>query len=236
MSVRACLIVPVYNHGDQLATMVERVTAYPLPCVLINDGSNATTVAQLEAIRAQHPDVAILHHARNMGKGAACMTGLRHAWTHGFTHAVQIDADGQHDLDDLPTFLAAATAEPQALIMGTPRFDASVPAIRYYGRYVTHALVWLECLSTALRDTLCGYRVYPLEATIALLDRTSPGRRMDFDPEIAVRLYWAGVRPVYNPASPSHFRMVRDNLRLSWMHTRLLCGMLGRLPRRLSMP
>jgi len=169
------------------------------------------------------------------------IAGLRRALELGFTHALQVDADGQHDLRDIPKFLAAARAEPDAVICGRPLFDASIPKVRFLSRYITHALVWLQTLSfSAVRDSMCGFRLYPLVPVIRLVGEETIGRRMDFDSEILVRLFWRGVpvislptRVTYPSDGISHFDVWRDNVRISRMHTRLFFGMLRRAPRLL---
>ena len=158
----------------------------------------------------------------------------------GCSHALQIDADGQHDADDVPRFLAEAQAHPDAVVNGRPVYDESVPKGRLVGRYATHVWVWINTLSFDIADSMCGFRAYPLAATIAMLDRESVGLRMDFDIEIIVRLHWAGVpvrnlptRVTYPLDGVSHFDLWRDNLRISKMHARLFFGMLWRAPRLL---
>jgi len=155
----------------------------------------------------------------------------------GYSHALQIDADGQHDVRDIPAFLAASVAQPDSVICGCPVYDASVPKGRLYGRYLTHVWVWINTLSFDIKDSMCGFRVYPLEPTVALIDATAIGRRMDFDVEVLVRLYWRGVGVVNQPTHVSypsdgisHFRVWLDNVLISRMHTQLFFGMLLRLP------
>jgi len=148
--------------------------------------------------------------------------------------------DGQHDTADAPRLLELARAEPSALISGAPLYDASAPAARRYGRLITAFWVALETASFQLRDTMCGFRVYPLAPTLAVLDCHPPGLRMDFDIEIMVRLYWARVpvrfvptRVTYPAGGTSHFHPFRDNLRISWMHTRLCLAAPWNLLRRI---
>jgi len=192
----------------------------------------------LDALAANHPgQVSLLRLSTNQGKGEAVMAGLREAARRGFSHALQIDADGQHDPADIPGFLAEAQAHRDAVICGCPVFDASVPKVRLYGRYATHIWVWINTLSFDIRDSMCGYRVYPLAPTLALMDSTKLGRHMDFDGDILVRLYWRGVevrnrqtRVTYPLDGISHFNIWRDNLRISRMHATLFFGMLARLP------
>ena len=153
---------------------------------------------------------------------------------------LQIDADGQHDTADLPRFIEAARAHPEAVICGIPAYDASVPKARLYGRYATHIWVWINTLSLHLRDTMCGFRVYPLPPVLRLIGEETIGRRMDFDTEVMVRLYWRqlpvehlATRVTYPADGVSHFDVWRDNVRISRMHTRLFFGMLWRAPRLL---
>ncbi len=236
----AVVVVPVYNHGAPAQQVVAQARAQGLPCVVVDDGSNAVNAALLDTL-AREPSVTLLRLARNLGKGAAVMAGLRAAAARGASHAVQIDADGQHDASQLGAFVAAARTQPLAVICGVPRYDSSVPRGRLLGRYATHVWVWINTLSFAIRDSMCGFRVYPLAATIALLDSESAGTGMDFDTEILVRLHWRGVAvvnrptPVTYPAGGvSHFRLWRDNLLISRMHTRLFFGMLRRAPHWLA--
>lgn len=235
-----CLLIPCYNHAGPLAAVLARLVEFKLPCLLVDDGSEPVAAAALDALAAQHPWVSLLRHPHNQGKGGAVMTGLRRAHELGFSHALQVDADGQHDLTDLPALLAEARQHPAALVSGRPLYDDSVPKGRLYGRYITHVWVWIETLSFAIKDSMCGFRVYPLASTCALLERVALGRRMDFDTEVMVRLHWAGVpmrfvptRVIYPVDGRSHFRLFRDNLDISWMHTRLVCRLLWDLLLRL---
>ncbi|MEV3807820.1 glycosyltransferase [Aeromonas dhakensis] len=235
-----CILIPCYNHAGPLAAVLARLAEFELPCLLVDDGSEPVAAAALDALAAQHPWVSLLRHSHNQGKGGAVMTGLRHAHELGFSHALQVDADGQHDLTDLPALLAEARQHPAALVSGRPLYDDSVPKGRLYGRYITHVWVWIETLSFAIKDSMCGFRVYPLASTCALLERVALGRRMDFDTEVMVRLHWAGVpmrfvptRVIYPVDGRSHFRLFRDNLDISWMHTRLVCRLLWDLLLRL---
>ncbi len=231
-----CVVIPVYNHEHAIGTVVGAIREQGMPMVLVDDGSSQACADVLQRLSAA-PDVTLVRHERNRGKGAAVTTGLRTARERGYTHAVQIDADGQHTVSDVRRFVEEARQHPDAVVCGRPIFDASIPRSRYYGRYLTHSLVWLETLSFELVDTMCGFRVYPLARTLALLDGRRVGARMDFDTDVLVRLHWRGVRTRwlatavrYPLDGVSHYRMFRDNVRMTSLHTRLLLGMLGRLP------
>jgi len=231
------VVIPVYNHPDAIGQMVAAVRGHGLPCVLVDDGSEARCAAVLDALAAGGDGVSLLRLPVNQGKGGAMMAGLREALRRGYTHALQIDADGQHDARDIPKFVAAARARPEALVCGTPVYDASVPKGRLYGRYITHVWVWINTLSFEIRDSMCGFRVYPLAVTVAVLDGAALGRRMDFDTEVLVRLFWRGMRMVNVPTrvtypadGVSHFDALRDNILISRMHARLFFGMVVRMP------
>jgi glycosyltransferase involved in cell wall biosynthesis len=222
-----------------ISTRVDAITAMGLPCILVDDGSEPGCAATLARLAAANPGrVSLVRHARNRGKGAAVMSGLARAHELGHTHAVQIDADDQHTLSDIPAFVALAREHPAAIIAGQPVFDASVPAVRLYFRYLTHILVWVDTMSLEIRDSMCGFRVYPVAPTLDLSRRAYIGRRMDFDSEVLVRSWWEGTEVIsrrtavhYPRNGVSHFRMFRDNVHMTRMHIRLLFGMLVRSPR-----
>lgn len=236
------IVVPVFDHEHAIGATVAALRPHGVPVLLVDDGSGDACAAVLRDLARDHaPQVSLLRLERNGGKGVAVVAGLRHAAAQGATHALQIDADGQHDAAGVPRFLAEAAAFPDSVVNGRPVYDASVPRGRLIGRYATHVWVWINTLSLDIADSMCGFRAYPLAPTIALLDREPVGRRMDFDTEIIVRLHWAGVpvrnlptRVTYPLDGVSHFDLWRDNVRISLMHTRLFFGMLWRLPRLLA--
>lgn len=234
-------VIPVYNHERAIGATLDAVLAHGLHCVLVDDGSHAACAAVLQALAARHAGrVTLVRLASNQGKGGAVMAGFDRAAELGFSHALQIDADGQHDASRIPDFIAQATRRPDAMICGYPVYDATVPRGRLVARYLTHVWVWINTLSTGIRDAMCGMRVYPLAPTLAVFRGARLGRRMEFDIEVLVRLSWRGVpmvnvptRVTYPADGVSHFALWRDNVLISRMHARLFFGMLRRAPRLL---
>jgi glycosyltransferase involved in cell wall biosynthesis len=231
-----CLLIPIFDHGATIRGVVESLASTGLPLLIVNDGSGAFTSKVLDRIRDEFAWVEIHAHASNRGKGAALVTGYRLAQARGFTHVVQLDADAQHDAADVGRFLDQARAHPDALVLGQPIFGADAPRSRLYGRKLSVGLVWLATLSRAVRDPLCGFRCVPLAPVMRLLEQVSMGSRMDFEPELAVRLLWSGgsvvnvpTRVRYDPFGVSHFDVVWDDLRLAWLYTRTTLGMVARL-------
>ena len=235
-----CFLIPCYNHGKTVAAVIDALAAYDFPVIIVDDGSNRETQILL-AEQAKRDHVTLVTLTTNQGKGGAVIAGIEEAFRQSFTHTIQIDADGQHDLDALPSLIAEAKANPTSLISGCPVYDESVPKSRLYGRYATHVWVWIETLSMSIKDSMCGFRAYPVGQTIKVLSRNNIGKRMDFDIEILVRMYWddcdirfIDTKVVYPEDGLSHFDALWDNVKISAMHTRLFFGMLPRIPRLLK--
>lgn len=239
--MRICAVVPVFNHGKEAVAVVRALRSADLDVILVDDASDAETALILGNLSAEDSHISVVTHVFNQGKGGSVMSGLKEAHARGFTHALQIDADGQHDTADVPGMLDASRSRPNAVIAGTPIFDETIPRSRLHARYISHFWVWVETLSLDIRDSMCGFRIYPLEPTLAVMNKVRLGRRMEFDPEILVRLHWDGVPIVtfptkvrYPSGGLSNFRPLQDNLLVSWRHTRLVIGMIVRLPRILA--
>lgn len=226
------VLIPSYNTGPRLLRTVSEALAVWSPVWVVVDGSTDRSDAPLAALALQNPSLRLFHLPKNSGKGAAVLHGLAAALAAGFTHALVLDADGQHPIDLIAPFMAASAARPDALVLGLPVFGPEAPLERLYGRKLSVGLAHLECLGRDIGDPLFGFRVYPVAPTHAALAAITSARRYDFDPEIAVRLFWRGVPPLNLPApcryiakadgGVSHFHYVRDNLRMIWLHARLL--------------
>jgi glycosyltransferase involved in cell wall biosynthesis len=236
--MKPCIIIPVYNHEHAIANVIAQLKPYAIPCLLINDGSSSACLKVLETCARQETTwVTLLNRDENGGKGAAVIDGFKTAKRLGYTHAIQIDADGQHNIDDIPRFLNAGKLNPEAMILGQPLFDESAPKNRLYGRRFTNLWIAINTLSLAIADGMCGFRLYPLDAIEKLISSTNISQGMAYDIDIVVRLYWQGVNPIniitavhYPIDGVSHFKLWHDNVMISKTHAKLFFGMLIRIP------
>jgi glycosyltransferase involved in cell wall biosynthesis len=234
------VLIPCYNPGAKVVDMVRSVRQQWAPVWVVVDGSTDESTQLLLDLAAQDAGLTVLVQAINGGKGSAVLLGISQALQQGYTHALTMDADGQHPADLVQQFMARSIAEPAAMILGKPVFDANAPALRVNGRKVSNSWANVETLGAGIGDSLYGFRVYPMRALQTVMLRSRWMRRFDFDPEVAVRLCWEGVKPI-NIDAPvkyfsaeeggvSHFKYLRDNVLLTWMHTRLFTEFLLRLP------
>jgi len=241
--MKPCLLIPIYDHGTTIRSVVLSVAPLGVPCLIVDDGSAAPTRAVLDALTEEMPWVHVHRLDANGGKGRALKVGFRLAAERGFSHVVHLDADGQHDGADARRVLDAMERHSDALVLGLPVFDDTVPRSRLYARQISRGAVWAASLSFAIHDPLCGFRGVPLLPMLRLLAREDTGDHMEFEPEVAVRLFWDRVpvmnvptRIVYHEGGLSHFSLARDFPRLGWLYVRLLAGMLVRAPELLRRP
>jgi glycosyltransferase involved in cell wall biosynthesis len=234
------LLIPSYNPGARVFATVSAALREWNPVWVVVDGSTDGSAEGLEAMAAKDPALRVIVLARNLGKGAAVLHGLRAASVEGYTHALTMDSDGQHPADRIAPFMQASQAHPESMVLGSPVFDSSAPALRVKGRKISNWWANLETLWAGIDDSLYGFRVYPIGPLIRVMRRQLWMRRFDFDVEAAVRLSWRGIPPINLPApvryfradegGVSHFNYWRDNALLTWMHLRLFCGFVLRLP------
>ncbi len=240
-----CVIIPSYNSGPLLENTVHGVLARWQHVIVVLDGSTDRSEEPLIRLAKESGSLQILRLPQNQGKGAATLAGLAHALAHGYTHAVVFDSDGQHDPSDIPTFIEASLQHPEAMILGEPVFGADAPWERVLGRRIGNWWTNLETLWGGIADSLFGFRLYPIQPSVDVLESIQGGRRFDFDTQLAVRLYWAGVPPLNlrtrvryrttETGGVTHFNYWRDNLLLSGAHMQLTTEALQMLPRLLRL-
>lgn len=235
--IKQGIIIPVYNHSSAVRGVVEKLNPLGLPIIMVDDGSDMENRSLLEKIYSSFPLTVPVTLRKNSGKGMAFAEGLKKAEELGLTHVLQIDADGQHDASRARFFLEESAAHPDAVICSCPEYDRSVPPGRKYGRLIANTWAKIVTLSSAIPESMLGFRVYPVEPSLYLFRHSHIDPRMGFDIDILVRLFWKNVPLIFHKVrvnypvdGVSHFRMVHDNMRISWVFTKLCCGMLIRMP------
>jgi len=235
------VLLPSYNSGPLLARTAEQVLKHWPRVWVVLDGSNDESVDEIQRFASTNNQLRVLHLQPNAGKGAAVLHAMDLARQEGFTHALVMDADGQHPPSHVGDFMEISSRFPEAMILGVPVFGEDAPPERVHGRKVGNFFAELETLWGGVRDSLFGFRLYPIERSLEVMGQTSHGRRFDFDTELAVRLFWAGVQPINRPVpvfypprqegGVSHFAYLRDNFLLAKTHTRLSLMMLLQIRR-----
>jgi glycosyltransferase involved in cell wall biosynthesis len=234
------VLIPSYNTGAKVYDTVRAARAQWAPVWVVVDGSTDGTAEGLLKMADQDPQLRVMVLKVNHGKGAAVLHGLRVAVHEGYTHVLTMDSDGQHPPEKIPEFMQVSLANPDGLVLGRPVFDASAPMLRVRGRKVSNWWANFETLWQGIGDSLYGFRVYPAQMLLGVMENSYWMRHFDFDPEAAVRLCWCGAKPI-NVDAPvkyfradeggvSHFNYLRDNILLTGMHLRLFTGFLIRLP------
>ncbi len=234
------VLIPSYNPGSKVYETVRAARQCWNPVWVVVDGSNDGSSENLLTMAEQDAGLRVIVLPENQGKGAAVLHGLEQAAAAGYSHVLTMDSDGQHPPACIAPFMAESMANPAAMILGRPIFDAKAPALRVNGRKLSNWWANVETLWAGIGDSLFGFRVYPIAPLREVMHGQRQMRHFDFDPEAAVRLCWHGVRPINLPApvqyytveegGVSHFRYLRDNVLLTWMHTRLFFGFILRLP------
>jgi len=237
MATAYCILVPHYNHHEQLLRFFPQLAEISLPIIIIDDGSSPESVIAIQRIQSDYPEVILECLEKNRGKGAAVIRGLAKADECGFTHVIQIDADGQHNAADIAKMKAFSEVQPDCLVSALPVFGDDIPKARLHGRKLSLFWVRAETLSTEIKDAMCGFRIYPVKHLRTICRSWLFSYRMQFDLEVLVRWVWSGRRLIfvesevqYPESGTSHFRMIRDNVHITLMHIKLVIGMLIRSP------
>ena len=248
--MKICAVIPCHNHGGTLAGVLGALPR-GLQALVVDDGSSQAVRLQAEKFAAQyfeHEDfgaacraaegglfgggggecgICVLRLKKNCGKAAALKAGFAFARALGATHALTIDADGQHPGASVPEMIAAARANPDSIIVAARDFaSASVPRARRFMNAFSNFWFWAET-GARLGDTQCGLRVYPLRLVESL---DLPFGGFVFEAELLVKAAWAGCKfaqvkipALYSEESlrESHYRPVADTLKFTMMNTRL---------------
>lgn len=235
------VILPSYNSGSLLVPTAKAALTEGWPVWVVLDGSTDESVSEITALEHEEPGLKVIRLEQNHGKGGACLIAMLEALAAGFSHALIMDSDGQHPANKISEFMELSYYKPEAMILGEPVFGAEAPQERVKGRRVGNWFAHLETLWGGINDSLFGFRLYPLAPAVRIMSVIQTARRFDFDTELAVRLFWAGVEPINKPVpvfyppkkegGVTHFRYLNDNLLLVGTHTRLIVLLFPRLLR-----
>jgi len=230
-SFRPAIVAPTYNNARTLSGVLNELTLTALPLIVVNDGCTDDSATMLRSWLATSttdgPDRFVVTHEINRGKAQAMASGFERARELGYTHALTIDTDGQHDVADVLPMIARAAEHPDSLVLGSRPMGAGYPTGSRVGRFISNLMIWIES-GTRVSDSQCGLRVYPL-AELAKVPTFAD--RFGFETEVITRFAWAGglvqqrsVKCIYEVAGgrTSHFRPWRDSFSASFMHLRLL--------------
>lgn len=222
LDLKITVIIPVYNNPETIREVVVNTMKVHPFVMVVDDGSDCEVAGLLSGL-----DITVVRHDQNRGKGAAILTGVKKAYSLGYTHIITIDADGQHDPNDLPEILSAVKNNPNDIIVGRRNFQkADVPGASVFGRKFSN--FWLRVQTgRSIGDTQSGFRAYP----IAVLNELNlHEKHYSFEVEVLVKAIWAGIDvrevdvSVYYPSGDkrvTHFLKFKDNLRISLLNTRL---------------
>jgi glycosyltransferase involved in cell wall biosynthesis len=234
------VLIPSYNPGAKVFETVQGAREQWNPVWVVVDGSTDGTAEALQTMARADPGLRVLIRSKNGGKGSAVLDGAVEALRAGYTHVLTMDSDGQHPPDRIRDFMATSAAKPASMVLGVPVFDASAPSVRVKGRRISNYWANVETFDAGIQDSLFGFRVYPAEPLVRIMQSHFWMRRFDFDVEIVVRLSWSGVEAINLPAKVryfrpeeggvSHFNYLRDNVLLTSMHLRLFTAFIIRLP------
>jgi glycosyltransferase involved in cell wall biosynthesis len=229
--MKLCALIPVYNNSGTIVDVIERTRTVLEPDILVvsdgcTDGSDDL---------AKKTGVNLVGYEDNKGKGYAIRYGLKEALKKGFTHALVLDADGQHLPEEIPRMTDAFWAFPERLWVGVRIMEPEkTPVSSRRGRSISNFWTsingWQRCF-----DAQSGFRIYPIEETLALNCREDG---FAFEMEVLVRASWSGLKighidiDVFYPREGrvSHFDPKRDNLASSLSSFKLFWGMVVRAP------
>src|SRR5574344_12103 len=231
-------VIPIYNHGSALESVVQNLIEYNYPIVLVDDGNDQKNKDFIHAVNQKYSSTVLVTCEKNGGKGKAMIAGVKKADEIGITHVFQIDSDGQHDASKISLFLEESKKNPDAIICGYPEYDENAPKKRVNGRRIANAWIHIVTLSNVIKDALIGFRIYPVKPYMKIINHhVYIDSRMAYAIDILVHLFWLGVSVISEPVKViypvdgvSNFRVVRDNVRISFTYAKLCLGMIVRIP------
>ncbi|MCR4942548.1 MAG: glycosyltransferase family 2 protein [Campylobacter sp.] len=231
--MQVVFLIPYYNHPYTIGKLTQILQGYAYDILIVDDGSNEDGKSALKALNAsnlnlqmQKAKLMLYTKESNEGKGSAIKKGLGLAYLLGYSHAFCVDADLQHDLSNFDEFMRSCEQNPEAIICANPIYSDNAPKSRLYGRKITNFWVQINTLGGDIKDCMCGMRIYPLKNMQEIYPKCKSDA-MDFDIEIFVMAYkfgikfvWIDTKVSYEENGISHFKYLKDNLKISKVHAK----------------
>ncbi len=222
--LKCCVLIPTYNNSKTIEAVIQSTLEYCDDIIVINDGCTDTT----SEVLAKYPQLTVITHSVNLGKGVALRDGFAKAVELGFDYAISIDSDGQHYPKDFILFLDKIEASPGSLIIGARNMSVeNVPNKSTFGNKFSNFWFW-AVTGIPLPDTQSGYRLYPVQRLKKIWLFTT---KFELEIEVIVKAAWRGIPVVSVPVSVyyapqgervSHFVPSRDSTRISFLNTYLV--------------
>ena len=227
MKNNVCIVIPVYNNPTSIQSVLENALSLGFFVILVDDGSTT----EVASIVQESPSLTVIRHERNLGKGQAILTAAREAEKQNFNFIITIDGDGQHYPEEMMSLLPLL--DTNTIVIGNRKFKEDVPRSSKFGRVFSNFWIFVET-GKWLHDTQSGFRGYP----ITILDLDLQHSHYDFEIEVIVKHLWkkreikeVEIEVYYPPHQErvSHFDKIKDNIRLSKIHTKLVSKNILRL-------
>jgi glycosyltransferase involved in cell wall biosynthesis len=214
-----CVVIAAYNEAATVAKVVAGAKRYVPGVFVVDDGSTDTTAQQAEGVGA-----VVLRHPQNQGKGRAVCTGLARVLALDYTHVLLMDADLQHDPDDIPALLERAHLGVGDLVLGERPFSReTMPASRFYTNTISSRVISRFFIGTQVSDAQSGFR---LIRTSLLKGIRLTGRGYEIETEMLIKLVRKGARierttvQLRYEEARSKLRPIRDTTRTCFLAVR----------------
>lgn len=221
--LKCCVLIPTYNNAKTIESVILTTLEYCDEVILVNDGCTDNT----SEILAKYPQLTVVTHPVNQGKGVGLRNGFKKAVALGFDYVISIDSDGQHYPSDFIVFLEKIEKEPGSLIIGARNMTVeNVPTKSTFGNKFSNFWFWAET-GIKLPDTQSGYRLYPVQRLKKIWLFTT---KFELEIEVIVKAAWRGIPVVSVPVSVyyapqeervTHFKASRDTTRISFLNAYL---------------
>jgi len=216
------VVIPTYNNDSTIQKVVDDVLSYDIKTIVVDDGYDNP----VDKILNKDPNLIILRHDTNKGKGEAILSGARKAKELGYKYFISLDGDGQHLASQIEKIINSCDGDNQ-IIIGARNFEIeNVPSGSKFGRWFSNFWATWDT-EQEIKDSLSGFRLYPT----SILDLDIKTSRFDWEMEVLVKHSWKNrlikevIIDCYYPTPEervSHFKKFWDTAAIVMVHIRLL--------------